>query len=120
MCQRKFGIILDGVSTKTINPKELQNHEIAKKLEGQNKVRELQIIGMKTLHRKLGEEAQNYSLIIFTPNTKMANNCIKHGIYKCAGYKQEHPAYHKHCPKRINTLEHNAIHKREDTGYFNE
>ena len=79
--QRKFGIVIDGVSTKSINPKELQNPETIKKLEEQNKERGLEIIGMRPLRRKLGEDVQDYSLIIFTPNPKMANNCLKHRIY---------------------------------------
>ena len=79
--QRKFGIIIDGISTKSINPKELQNPEIIKKLEEQNKGRELEIIGMRPLRRKLRDDVQDYSLVIFTLNPKMANNCLKHGIY---------------------------------------
>jgi hypothetical protein len=79
--QRKFGIIIDGVSTKTINPKELQNPETAKKLEEQNEGKELQIIEMRPLRRKLREDVQDYSLVIFTSNPKTANNFLKHGIY---------------------------------------
>jgi hypothetical protein len=47
--QSKFGILINGIPTASIKPNELQNPELAKELEFQNKGSGLQIVGMKTL-----------------------------------------------------------------------
>ena len=79
--QSKFGFIASGISVNSINPKKLQDPEIIKEIERQNKSTGLQIMGMKTLRRKLKDDAEHYSLVIFVNNSEMADRCIKHGVY---------------------------------------
>jgi Zinc knuckle len=79
--QPKFGIMLNGIPTASINPNELQNPEFVKELELQNKGSGLQIVGMKTLRRKLKENVKHFSLVVFAASKDMADNCIKHGLY---------------------------------------
>ena len=79
--QPKFGIMLNGIHTASINPNELQSPDLVKELELQNKGSGLQIVGMKTLRRKLRENVKHFSLIVFVANKDMADNCIKHGFY---------------------------------------
>ena len=64
-----------------INPNELKNPELARQLEHQNKGKETQIIEMKTLRRKLKNNTQHYSLVVFFNNPELADQCIKHGFY---------------------------------------
>ena len=79
--QPKYGLVLPGVSTEMINPNNLQDPELIKHLEDQNKGIGLKILEMKILQRKLKNDAHTLSLIIFVPQPDMANKGIKHGIY---------------------------------------
>jgi hypothetical protein len=79
--QPKYGIMLPGVSIEMINPNNLQDPELIKQLEEQNKGIGLKILGMKILQRKLENNARKFSLIIFVATPDMANKGIKHGIY---------------------------------------
>ena len=83
--QPKYGLMIPGVSTKSINPKDLQDPEFIKKLikdlENQNKGIGLKILEIKTLQRKLNEDIEKFTLIIFISQPDMANRAIKHGIY---------------------------------------
>src|SRR5437667_4016291 len=64
-----------------IDPNELQDPELAKELENQNKRNEIEIAAMKTLPRKLKGNPSHFSLVIFLTSPDMADKCIKHGIY---------------------------------------
>jgi Zinc knuckle len=79
--QPKFGIVINGVPTTSMKSNELQNPELTKELELQNKGSGLQIVGMKTLRRKPKDNAQHFSLVMFVTSADTANECIKHGIY---------------------------------------
>ena len=79
--QPKYGLVIPGVSTEMINPNNLQDPELIKHLEDQNKGIELKILEMKILQRKLENNARSFSLVIFVPQPDMANKGIKHGIY---------------------------------------
>jgi hypothetical protein len=79
--QPKYGLVVPGISTEMINPNNLQDPELVKHLEDQNKGIELKILEMKILQRKLENNAHKFSLIIFVPKPDMANKDIKHGIY---------------------------------------
>jgi hypothetical protein len=79
--QPKFGIMIPGISTATINPYNLQDPELIQCLEQQNKGIGLEILGIKLLQRKLDDNADTFSLIMFLSRPDMANRAIKHGIY---------------------------------------
>ena len=64
-----------------MNPNNLQDPELVKQLEHQNRGIGLKILGMKTLQRKLEDNARKFSLVIFVSRPDMANQSIKHGIY---------------------------------------
>ena len=73
--------MLNDIHTASINPNELQNSDLMKELELQNKESGFQIMGMKTLWWKLRENVKHFSLIVFIANKDMVDNCIKHGFY---------------------------------------
>ena len=79
--QPKYGLVVPGVSTEIINPNDLQDPELVKQLEDQNKGIGLKILEMKILQRKLEDNTRKFSLVIFVPQPDMANKGIKHGIY---------------------------------------
>jgi hypothetical protein len=79
--QTKYGIVVAGISTKTIDPNKLDNPELIKQLEDQNKTIGLKILKMKPLQCKLKENDEQFSLIIFTPQPDIANLGIKKDIY---------------------------------------
>jgi hypothetical protein len=79
--QPKYGLVVPGISTEMINPQELQDPELVKQLEDQNKEIGLKILEMKILQRKLEDDARKFSLVIFVSQPGMANKGIKHGIY---------------------------------------
>ena len=79
--QPKRGLVAHGVPTDLINPNGLQDPELAKQLESQNKGSGIQVVGMKPLRRKVRDDAQHFSLVIFVSNPETADYCIKHGIY---------------------------------------
>ena len=77
----KYGIHVPGVPTDMINPNEIQNPELTRELERQNKENGLEILEMKPMRRKLKENARHFSLVVFCSSSEMADKCIKHGIY---------------------------------------
>jgi hypothetical protein len=79
--QTKYGIVVPGISTKSIDPNNLDNPELAKQLEDQNERIGLKILEMKLLQRKLEVNAQKFSLVILVSQPDMANRGIKQGIY---------------------------------------
>ena len=64
-----------------INPNEIQNPELTRELERQNKENGLEILEMKPMRRKLKDNARHFSLVVFCSSSEMADKCIKHGIY---------------------------------------
>ena len=79
--QQKRGIVVHGVPTDLIDPNSMNDQELAKELECQNKASEIQVAGMKTLRRKLRDGMRQYSLVVFATSSTVADHCIKHGIY---------------------------------------
>jgi hypothetical protein len=79
--QPKYGIVIHGIPTTSINPNELQDPELAKQIQHQNKDDGLQIMGMKTLKRKLKDQPRHFSLVMFVSSPDTADRYIKHGIY---------------------------------------
>ena len=79
--QSKYGIMIPRVPMDMINPNELNNPELARQLEYQNKEKGIQITGMKTLQQKLKNNTKHYSLIVFLTSPESADQCIKHGLY---------------------------------------
>jgi len=75
----KFGVELPGVPKDMVDPKNLQDSELIKQLEKQNPG--LEIAGLKPLRRKLRDDAQDYSLVMFFTTADMADHSIKHGFY---------------------------------------
>jgi hypothetical protein len=59
--------MIPGISTATINPYNLQDPELIQCLEQQNKGIGLEILGIKLLQRKLDDNTDTFSLIIFLP-----------------------------------------------------
>ena len=64
-----------------IDPNEIQNPELTRELERQNKENGLEILEMKPMQRKLKENVRHFSLVVFCSSSEMADKCIKHGIY---------------------------------------
>src|SRR5438046_3319905 len=60
--------------TDSINPNEIQDSELARQPEHQNKRNGLQIMGMKLLRRKLKNNLCHFSLMIFFTSPDMATN----------------------------------------------
>jgi hypothetical protein len=79
--QTMYGMVIPGISIESIDPNNLEDPELVKQLEDQNKRIGLKIIKMKLLQRKLGENASKFSLIILTSQPEIANRGIKQGIY---------------------------------------
>jgi len=93
--QAKYGFLINGVPSESINPRELNNPELIKQLEYQNKETGLQITEMKTLRRKLGENTRHFSLVIFTTDKTIANKSLKTGIY----FDNQHFPAHRYNPQ---------------------
>jgi hypothetical protein len=110
--QPKFGIVVSGISTKSVTLNFLENPKFKKQLEDQNNMMGLKILGMKPLQRNPKENAELYSLVIFVPKPEIANRAIKQGIY----YNNERfPRVEKYSPQlqliqcyKCNQLRHHA------------
>ena len=79
--QRKYGIVVNGVPKDSIDPKQMHDSKIVKQLECENMGSGIQVAGMKPLRRKLRDNMQHFSLVVFVTNPEAADHCIKHGIY---------------------------------------
>jgi hypothetical protein len=110
--QTKYGIVVSGISTKSIDPSILETPKFKNQLEDQNNTIGLKILGMKLLQRNLKENAEQYKLVIFVPKPEIANRGIKQGIYY---NKERFPRVEKYSPQlqliqcyKCNQLKHHA------------
>jgi hypothetical protein len=79
--QSKYGILVHGVPIDSIDPNQVQDAELARQLQHQNKGSGIQVVGLKPLRRKLRDGVRHFSLVVFVTNPEAADHCIKHGIY---------------------------------------
>ena len=78
---RKYGIVAHGVPTDLINPNSMNDAQLVKDLESQNKASGIQVVEVKPLRRKLKADVRDFSIVVFVTNPEAADHCIKHGIY---------------------------------------